>query len=164
MMGCSIRRRPSRRRGVGTLQLILVLPVILVVLLALFEFTMLMVLKSAVTHAATVAAREAGKDADIDELAEVVQAVVAANCITIGDTPGCGTKIVLEAGDGAITEYGDTDMNCTLPANAVGPDEVRVTVCVATDATGLGDWLEDFGFSILGRCLKASSLVKREHS
>ncbi len=157
------KRPKSRRRGVGTLELILALPMLVIVLVAIFEFTMLMILQSTVTHSATVGAREAGKDAQMDELVEIVQAMVAPNCIVISDEPGSGTMIVLESGNGDITKFGDPTMNCTLPPNPVNPDEMRVTVCVSTSATGICDALGDLGFSIWGRCLQASSLVQREH-
>ncbi len=161
-MPCNSRRRPSRRRGVGTLELILVLPIIVVILVAIFEFTMIMVIQSAVSHSATVGAREAGKEATIDELAEIVQAMVGVNCVTISDLPGSGTKIALENGDDATIWYGDPAMTCTLPTNAIASDEVRVTVCVALDSTAICNSLGSMGFSILGRQLKASSVVKRE--
>ena len=87
-----LRRTVRRRRGVGTLELILALPAIVIILVAIFEFTSLMVLQYSATHAATVAPREAGKEATIDELAEIVQAMVAPNCITAGEEEDSGTQ------------------------------------------------------------------------
>lgn len=169
-----MRRSPQTMRrqrcGVITLELILVLPVLVVMLVALVEYTTLMVLQSTVTHAATVGAREAGKMPDIDEVVEAVQAVLGANCIVVSAEPGSGTKVILEdgasplTGTGLITQFGDPDMDCELPANPVALDEVRVTVCVEMHATPVCDALGAFGFSLSGKRFEVSSLVKKEYS
>ncbi len=151
-----------RRRGVATLELILVVLVFVVMLVALVEFTMLMILQSTVTHAATVGAREAGKIADIEEVVEAVQAVVGVNCITISAASGSGTKVVLEDGTNLTTQFGDLALDCQLPANPLAPDEVRVTVCIEMGATPVCDALRAFGFSLLGKRFQVSSLVKKE--
>jgi hypothetical protein len=55
------RRRPVRpaRRGVFSMELVLTLPILLVVLLALFEFMMLFYSRSLIVEASRVAARKA---------------------------------------------------------------------------------------------------------
>ncbi len=151
-----------RRRGAVTLELILALPILVVLLIATFELTIVLLVKPAVTHAATVGAREAGKGADVDELAEVVQAVIGVNCITVSDAPGSGTKIVLEDGTEETTQFGDPNMVCPTPGNPLNSDEVRVTVCIEYEVTPICDALRDFGFSLAGRTFRASSLVKKE--
>ncbi len=151
-----------RRRGVGTLELILTLPVIVVMLVALVEYTTLMILQSTVTHAATVGAREAGKIADIEEVVEAVQAVLGANCITLSDEPGSGTKVILEDVANLTTQFGDPNLDCQLPTNPLASDEVRVTVCIEMHATPVCDALRAFGFSLVGKRFQVSSLVKKE--
>ena len=151
-----------RRRGVGTLELILTLPIVVVLLAALFEYGQLMILQSAVTHAATVGAREAGKCSDIEMVARAVQSVVGVNCIVISDAPGSGTKVVLEDGTDGTSVFGDDDLDCGPPGNPLNPDEVRVTVCVHLSATPLCDPLGAFGFSLSDCRLHASALVKKE--
>ena len=144
------------------MELILTLPIIVVLLVAIFEYGTLMLLQAAVTHAATVGAREAGKCSDVNLVARVVQSVVRGNCITISDAPGSGTKVILEDGTEGMSIFGDPDLDCQLPTNPLNPDEVRVTVCIDLAATPLCDPLEDFGFSLMGCHLRASSLVKKE--
>jgi hypothetical protein len=161
-MGRSPSYGASRRRGAVTLELILTLPVIVVLLVAIFEYGTIMVLQAAVTHAATVGAREAGKCSDVSLVARVVQSVVGVNCITISDVPGSGTKVVLEDGTEGVSVFGDPNLNCQLPTNPLNPDEVRVTVCVALSAAPVCDPLGDFGFSLLGCQFQVSSLVKKE--
>ena len=104
----------ERRRGVTTLELILVMPVIVVMLVAILEFGTLMVLQSTVTHAATVGAREAGKIADIDEVVEAVQAVLGVNCITLSEASGSGTKVILEDVTNLPSQFGDPTLDCQL--------------------------------------------------
>ncbi|KKK66331.1 hypothetical protein LCGC14_2965190, partial [marine sediment metagenome] len=142
--------------------MILALPILVVMLVALVEYTTLMILQSTVTHAATVGAREAGKIADIDEVIEAVQVVLGVNCITLADEEGSGTKVILEGGDLFPTEFGDPTLDCDPPTNPLEPDEVRVTVCIALTATPVCDALRTFGFSLIGKRFEVSSLVKKE--
>ena len=135
---------------------------VVVLLVATVEYAMLMLLESAVTHAATVGAREAGKCSDVVLIAEVVQSVVSRNCITISGASDSGTKVVLEDGTEGTREFGDPSLTCDLPANPLNPDEVRVTVCIELAATPICDPLGEFGFSLWDCRLQASSLVKKE--
>ena len=146
----------------AVLELILVLPVLVILLVAMVEFTMLMILQSTVTHAATVGAREAGKYPDIDEVVEAVTVVLGANCIALDDADGSGTKVLLESGDALPSYFGDPSLECNVPENPLQPDEVRVTVCVALRATPFCDALRAFGFSLFDNRLEVSSLVKKE--
>jgi len=152
----------AAHRGAITLELILVLIVLVVVLVAVFEFAMVMLVQGTVTHSATVAAREAGKGEDLAEIVRVVQAIVRVNCITISDAPGSGTKVVLENGTAPTEVFGDPELDCPTPPNVLAPDEVRVTVCVAFEATPICDALHAYGFSFAGSQFWASSLVKKE--
>jgi hypothetical protein len=144
------------------LELILTLPVIVVLLVAIFEYTMVMVVEADVTHAATVGAREAGKCSDIALVARVVQSILAVNCITISDLPGSGTKVVLEDGVTGRSEFGDPTMVVQTPSNPLNPDEVRVSAFVNVRATRICDPLGAFGFSLSSCRISASSLVKKE--
>ncbi len=162
-----MRIRPggwSNRRGVETLELILVLPVLIFVLVVTFQFATLLIFRAAVTHAATVAAREAGKGAAFDKVVGAVQQVLDANCIAVSDAPGSGTKVVLEDGDGIVdAQFGDPGLVCPPPANPLDPLQVRVTVCVDLPATPFCDALAGWGFTFLGRGpVRASSLVMKE--
>ncbi len=158
---CPRIERPGRR-GAIALELILTLPILVVLFVATFEYGMLMILQPAVTHAATVGAREAGKCSDIELVARVVQSIVGVNCITISDAPDSGTKVILEDGTKGTTEFGDPNLDCQTPSNPLNPDEVRVTVCVDLEATPLCDPLGAFGFSLFGCRFQVSSLVKKE--
>ena len=154
---------PKRRhRGAGTLEVILTLPVFVVLLVVTVEYTVVMVLQSAVTHAATVAAREAGKCASIDVAVHAAQSVLGGNRITISSASGSGTKVILEDGLLPPVIYGDPDAaGCQMPAGAIAADEVRVTLCIDLAATPLCDPLQAFGFSLASCRLHASAVVKK---
>jgi len=167
------RRVRRARRASVTLELIIAMVILVVLLVAVFEYTTLMVFQATLTHAATVGAREAGKGAQIDEVVDVVQAIVGVNCIAIDDTPDSGTNVILEDGAAGCgtTSFGDPNFDdCQLPSNGLNPDEVRVTVCVAIEATPfcnalavpLCGALGETAFSLSGCHLHASSLVKKE--
>ncbi|NCC37422.1 MAG: hypothetical protein EOM24_36235 [Chloroflexia bacterium] len=164
-----MRCRKNRRnqRGVVTLELILVLPILLIVLVVSVQFGMIALYQAAVTHSATVAVREAGKGADFTKVVAAVQQVVGIHDI---DISGSGTKVTL---DGYIIShgsepsdpplvYGDPSLTCLPPTNAPHLNEVRVTVCVDLAATRFCDALAAWGLSFADRMFRASSLVMKE--
>lgn len=171
------RRNPRNRRGVETIELILVLPILVIVLIFSVQFAIVSIYQSTVVHAATVAAREAAKDqaagqiTDFDKVVAAVQHIVSVNCIQISDAVGSGTKVMLEDGGSLadppqspfVLEYGDPSLDCPLPANALDPNQVRVTVCVDLSATKFCDALAPWGVTFLGRKFRASSLVVKEY-
>ncbi|MHB8901762.1 MAG: TadE/TadG family type IV pilus assembly protein [Thermoguttaceae bacterium] len=144
-----------------TLELILVLPVLLILIVFCVQFAMVALFQSAVVHAATVGAREAGKGADLATVVEVVQRIVGVHCITID---GSGTKVVLEDSDSLLPAqaFGDPTL-CNPPASLLGPNQVRVTVCVDLSATPFCNALANWGVTFAGRTLKGSSVVVKEY-
>jgi hypothetical protein len=153
-----------RRAGVQTLELILAMPVIVVTLVAIVEFGTVQTVLSAVTHAATVGAREAGKGATLLEVASSVDGVLEPHGIDVvdGNAPVAGTKVLVETG--ALVEiFGDLSLGCGPPAAPIlNADEVRVTVCIDLDNTPVLDVLCNWGFPFPGDCFRVSSVVKRE--
>ena len=154
--------RASPRRGVATLELILAVPIIAIMLLAMVEYGSLMILQSTVTHAATVGAREAGKTGDIEEVVEAVGVILDTHCIDLSDAADSGTKVIVENGDGFGWLFGDPNLDCTPPSEPLLGDEIRVTVCVALEATPICDALGPLGFPLAGKRLQLSSVVKKE--
>jgi Flp pilus assembly protein TadG len=150
------------RRGVEVLELILVLPVLIIVLVGTFEYASLTMLQAAITHAATVGAREAGKCPHIDIVLDVVDDVLSASCITLDDADDSGTKVVLEVYGEPDQVFGDANLTCNPPDNDLNENEVRVTICIALSSTGFCNALADWGFSMEGCVIRASSLVKKE--
>ncbi|NUQ64288.1 MAG: pilus assembly protein [Pirellulales bacterium] len=160
-------RRKFRRAGVQTLELVLVTPVIVIVFVAAFQFGLVHWTQSAITHAATEGAREAGKDAPhqtpanlVVEIAGVVDAVLDPMGIDISNASGSGTRVTLEVG-GNTASFGDPTFNCNPPASpTLSSDEVRVTVCIKLDKTPVLDpgALGYFGFVFPGDHFRVSTV------
>lgn len=158
---------PTRhRRAAVTLEAILTLPVIVIAFFAAFQFAMKTMYQSSVVHAATTGAREAGKGANVDTVAGVVNTILDVNDIAIVDAVGSGTLVILEDGDSGTTNFGDAT-TCSAPGDGTPTSgEVRVTVCVKLENTPFFtvfcNGLPDLGLSFAGTTLRASSLVKKE--
>ena len=178
------------RNASATLEFILILPLLVVILFAVAQFTVALLIRQAVTHAATVAAREAGKGEGIDEVARAVDAVlerahgidVAIVTVPPGIPPmpasvdavvESGVQIALEVGqpdsegrNATPYFFGDPEVPCIPPTEPwLQPDEVRVTVSIDLSRRPMGNWLHSFGpdyVNFSNRRFTISSLVKKE--
>ncbi len=161
------------RAGVGTLELILVTPGVVIIAVATLQFGTVHLIQAAITHAATEGAREAGKDASyelpnnlVKEVAVVVDTVLEPHGIDVADTTGPtptpqpGTRVILEIGS-ITAEFGDPAFSCSPPASpTLSSNEVRVTVCVKLEQTPIIDVsaLSGFGFSFPGDHFQISAV------
>lgn len=170
-----VERRGQRRRGVQTLELILITPIVVLVLLAVLEFGMLNVTHATVTHASTVGAREAAKldpnlEIVLEEVVDEVNLILSTIDVVITDVDGSGTKLVIEDGDDPLNPlvYGDQTMTCDPPITPqLGEHEVRVTLCIEFSATKLNgspviDAFSYCGFTFDGKRFHISSVAKKE--
>jgi hypothetical protein len=145
------------RRGATTLESIVVLLVLIVATLAVFQFGLALVVKQAVSHAATVAAREAAKGSDADELVLIVERVLEGHRLQIGEH----ATLVLEPGQLPAEIRGE--LPCTPPEQPLlAGDEVRVTVCVSLAAPPFLNILRTYGIDFAGRKFTTSSVAKIE--
>ena len=152
-------RRHRRREGSLTLQIVLVLPILIIVTIAIIQIGFLVTLRQAVHHAATVAAREAAKDADIDHVVCVVNSILRPHRLCVGDCVG----VVLEdpAATDPVVEEGMPC--CAAPTTPVlDGNEVRVTVCASFTQRPLGGMLTPFGICTGGKAFRASSVAQKE--
>jgi hypothetical protein len=80
------RPRSLRRRGFSAIEVVLVLFVLVIATFVSLQLGIALIVKQAVAHAATVAAREAAKanPADLDELECIVERVLEGHQIAIG--------------------------------------------------------------------------------
>jgi hypothetical protein len=182
-------RQPTRNASV-TLEFILVLPLLVVILFAVAQFTVALLIRQAVTHAAIVGAREAGKGEGIEEVARAVDGVLdgahGIDVATVTVPPGTppvsalvdavadsGVRIVLEVGqpdaggrNASAYSFGDTNVICIPPdVPVVQSDEVRVTICIDLGRHPMGNWLFRFNpgyVDFSNRRITVSSLVKKE--
>lgn len=153
--------RPTPRRGMQTLEVVLILPLLLLMSIAIFQFGIMMLVQQAVTHASTVAAREAGKGADIDELVEVINRVLSPHGIVIGTDASVrleDSEIVIP-----VEDQQRGDLQCDSPSSPVlGPYEVRVTVCVDLTTKPMLNALRSYGVDFSCKRFQISSMVRKE--
>jgi len=150
--------RRSKRRGVYTIELILVMIVLVLATFVSLQFGIALIVKQAVAHAATVAAREAAKanPADVPELEAIIERVLAGHQITIGSD----ASFVLENPN---PQPPQGTLPCTPPATPVlDGDEVRVTVCVSLTAHPILNILEAYGVDFTGKAFSISAVATRE--
>jgi hypothetical protein len=146
-----------QRRGATTFESILVLFILIIATLAALQFGLALVVKQAVSHAATVAAREAAKGADADELVEVVEKVLEGHRIEIGPD----ATLIRQHGGLPLEVRGTLD--CTpLDEPALDSDEVRVSLCVSLTAPPFLNILRNYGLDFTGRTFMTSSVATDE--
>ena len=164
------------RRGVITLEFILVLPIIVLITWGTFQFAILFLVQNTLTHATTVAAREAGKHEPVGEVATVVDKILeGTHCIDIADRHGnpvrdSGVRIIQEVGTRherpIVTSFGDPDLTCRPPEfPRIRHDEVRVTICMDLTRSPLCNYLFHFGVDELtweDKRLEISAITKKE--
>jgi hypothetical protein len=140
----------------STLETITVLIVLILATLVAFQFGSALIVKQAVSHAATVAAREAAKGANETRIAEVIDRILAPHRITVGD----GAAFVLENPDPQAPQ-GDSDCQ-PPPEPAIDSDEVRVTICVSLTARSIMNILKPYGIDFTGKEFTVSSVAAIE--
>ncbi len=156
-------QKRSPRRGMQSLQLAVVLPILILVLIAGVQFGTTMVIQQAVTHATTVAAREAGKGADIDELAAVAEMMLFPHQMKVGPCLG----IVLEDPEADVpVEHRGTVVDDLPTTPSLDPGEVRVTLCVDLSKRPFLNALKGFEMALSrsGKHFVARAVVKKECS
>lgn len=152
-------RHFCRRKGSLTLQIILMLPVLIITTIAIIQIGFVVTLRQAVHHAATVAAREAAKGADIQRVTSVVNSILAPHKLAVGDAVG----VVLENPAAAGSPFREGASTCDAPATPTLTDqEIRVTLCVDLASYPVANTLHSFGVSGAGRVLRASSVARKE--
>lgn len=168
MMRVPMKRSSRRARsGAATLEAILGMPMLVVVLLATFQYGVLMSVQHAVAQAAVVAAREAGKNPSIPiaSLATVANTVLDPHCIAITNAVNSVARIVLEDGGGATTSYPNpANLTCNPSGPVLLASEVRVTVCVDLTTAPILNCLASFIGSpdFTGGRFEISSVVRKE--
>jgi len=144
-------------RGVQTLELVIVLPILLIATFAVYQFGVAMIIDSAITHAASVAAREAGKGASMDDVARSVDEVLRVHHLTVG----ADVSVVLEEGNGSRQQRGT--LPCTPPATpTLGPGDVRVTISVNMTAAPYLNGLTSYGIDFTNKTFTVSAAARRE--
>lgn len=166
--------RRAQRRGrhaVVTLEAIVGLPILLIVLMAGFEYGLIMIMHQAVMSAAAEAAREGAKvpttvgAADgarvLNGVENAVETVLGTHGLTV-DTAS-GVQVVVEDSSGV----GSRGQTLVAPPAATGITdlaEVRVTVRVKISSTHIPGLLETFGIPLTSKYFAMTSVSRRDGS
>ncbi|MGQ9503714.1 MAG: TadE/TadG family type IV pilus assembly protein [Thermogutta sp.] len=149
----------DQRRGALTLEAVLVLSILILVTLAVFQFAVVMLIEQSITHAVIVAAREAGKGADIDAAVESVDAVLGIHGLHIGS----GASLVLEdpLADPPVVVRGESPCQ-PLNQPAVPPGYVRATLCVNLGQRPFLNALKTFCLDFSEKKFTVTAIARRE--
>src|SRR6476660_967172 len=144
-----------KRRGVWSIELIMVLIVLIIATFVSFQFGIALIVKQAVAQASIVAAREAAKGATTTQLQAAIERVLAGHQITIGPN----ASFVLEDPD---PQPQQGTLPCMPPVTPrIDGDEVRVTLCVSLTAHPILNILKFYGIDFTGRQFSISSVATR---
>lgn len=153
------KRNALNRSGVLTLEAVLVLSILILVTLAVFQFAITMLIEQTITHAVTVAAREAGKGADIDTTVESVNAVLQLHGLAIGP----GATLILEDPLAIPPVSARGSLDCQPPTQPiVSPGYIRTTLCVSLGQRPFLKLLKTFCLDFSGKIFTVSAVARRE--
>jgi Flp pilus assembly protein TadG len=140
------RRNARRRKGaVLTVELLFILPLLTIVLLAIAEFSFMLLAMQAVTAAANVGAREGSLPSSTDTTVEQAVEDALAGWVFQGREE---TKTFVNGSD-------------TNVATAMTGDAIEVTVIVSTPQA-VPDLLKFIGLTIEGQEIRATFVTRRE--
>ncbi|QDU99215.1 TadE/TadG family type IV pilus assembly protein [Lignipirellula cremea] len=173
-----------KRRGVQSLEALLVIPVLVIALMAMMQFTAISSVLQAVEGAADEAAREVAKaevrggDFVLDAPAvaeDAVNRVLGVHGLNVLNSNGSGVRVFIEDAD---NDDGDADGNTSLsigdslltrvaPAMGVAASEVRITILVSLDPAGgnndpIPNLLNYFGLSFQGKRYAITATALKE--
>ena len=154
------RKAPrARRHGVGTIQLILAVPVLFIATLAIFQFGMVMLINQTIVTATIEGTREAARGGNIEDVRAVVNQFLAIHQLEVVDNPMGLARLILDPPN-PITEVGNPAIPCSPDGPAPVAGEVRVTLCVRVSQNDepIPNFLQMFGFSLSDQTYEASSL------
>jgi TadE-like protein len=130
------RHRPARKGAVASIELILALPIMLIILMGLIQFSLLMLGLEQVSLAARVGGLEAARTANLTSFVDVPPGVMEIVEKQLDSAGIEWTQVQLEyniGGQTGVLLAPGTTMDCG-PSDTDGPppprDWVRVTVCV----------------------------------
>lgn len=157
----------EQRRGAVALELLIAVPVAVIMILAVIEFSLIFVAAKQVALASRLGAKAAAETADVTTFVTngSLRSAVDRHLLAAGSPGAC--RVIAEFGSGnaftTVTNDGAIPCNCASP-NIPGPNTatfVRVTVCARlTDFTP--DLLGLYGFSVANRALSHSTTFRRE--
>lgn len=171
-----------RRRGAQVLEGILVIPVLVLAVVAMIQYTAVSTVQQSVESAADEVAREMGKaevrggDFAVDGPAitkSVVDDILGVHGLTVSNplaADNTGVRVDVEDGDNAANNFSIGDSNITAnnaPVTVIQNGEVRVTVLLSFDPAGgnpdpVPDVLSYVGLSFSNRQYEVRTTSRKE--
>ncbi len=152
-----------QRRGVVSLQVVFVLPILVITTIAVVQFGMQVVARETISASATSGARAAARGGDVREVTNAVANALATD--KIGTSERGHTVIVTEVYGEKPKRTGNTNVECRLPRMKLKPREVRVTVSVRGGRRGsvrIPNWFGALGRPLSPRRIQSSALLTVE--
>lgn len=164
------RRRVDTRRGVQILESILVLPILLIAILACFQFGPVMIVQATLTNAAEETARETSKiyQFDISDATDVDKSEAVANTILAAahglTTASPGVLLILENSDGVACR-GDAAMEalyCPAATSVTDSMQTKATILLNVDDAPVPLVLQTFCVDISDQRFQIAAVVRSD--
>lgn len=128
------------RRGVATLEFVLVMPVLFLTLLAGVQFASLLVINNTIQAAAIEASRLATMECDATDIENQVNQFLDVHGMSLGT----GVSLTVQDSTGTVQTSGDATLSSSLLAPLPPASFVRATLVVSLDATPAPNLLASF--------------------
>jgi hypothetical protein len=131
---------PGPRAGTQTLEMVVLFPAAVLAAAAMLQFGMSVSVQQAVSAAASRGAREAAHGASAEDVAQLVEALLAPHGLS---TAG-GVCVQLADQHGPVDTFGRKELAAHRKPPPLGPGELSVTVLVDPQATRVPDLLGSY--------------------
>ncbi len=159
------------RRGVQSIQLLFVIPLLLALLYAIIEFGLLLQIENTITTAAQEGVRVAARGGTTTDVLTAINNTLALHQMLIDASTTDADVRIETSGMSDVTINGSLPASGSGPPLALSPTETRVTIEVLLRPSGassvwqsqtLPDLLVTWGFTLVGRSFTASSMAPVE--
>jgi hypothetical protein len=158
---CESKR--NRRRGITSVQVVLILPFLILFTIAVVQYGMWLVTKQTIAASSAEAVRTAARGGDLKEIERTVAKVLGTNKMRVSNHGD--VAIIVERHGKPPEVAGNPRVKCRPHGPDVQPGEVRLTVCVRRGRFAgrrIPNWLGAIGRGFTPRKLQCSSLAAVE--
>ena len=120
--------RRARRRGVISMQVVLIVPMLLIMTITIVQFGMQILARQTINASAVAGATTAARNGGLEDVTRSVSRVLGTDKIRVHKNGR--VAILLEQFGREPAVAGNTRLSCRPSGPKLRPGEVRVTVCV----------------------------------
>ncbi len=159
------------RRGVQSIQLLFIIPLLLTLLFAIIEFGLLLQIENTISTAAQEGVRVAARGGDTTAVLAAINNTLALHQMLINSSTTDADVRIETSGMSDVVINGSVPASISAPALALSPTETRVTIEVSLRPSGsssvwqsqtLPDLLVNWGFTLVGRSYTAGAMAPVE--